>query len=117
MTPISNLKHELQNRLREILSAKLVFSYVTALGPFGPAPALTLSRLEQGLKDLEAQQSALATSLKPGCDYFTLIRLAAKMRKDIEEIRTSLDAYLEWAQSIHAAAAAHVATPALPPSA
>jgi hypothetical protein len=117
MTPISNLKHELQNRLREILSANLVFTFVTTLGPFGPAQALTLSKLEQALKDLEAQQLVLTASLKPGCDYFTLIRSAATMRKDIEEIRTSLDAYLAWAQSIHASAGNPMAEPALPPSA
>jgi len=117
MSAIENLKHELQNRLREVLSANLVMKSVTQLGPFTAAPALAISKLESALRTLESERVALALSLKPGCDYFTLIRSVATLRKSIDEVRTSLDAYLEWAQSLDASGRSAVAEPMFPPSA
>jgi hypothetical protein len=99
MSPLANLKHDLANRLREIMSSKLIFAMLAKLGPFGPAPDADLATLGKDLETQLAEQSEMTASLGKGCDYFTLIREVRTLRTRIEETRMALDTFLEWAQN------------------
>ena len=119
MSQITNLKHDVENCLREINSAELVLASASPsteeIDPSRHWFDVTRERLSEELKYAQQEQDALTAALKPGCDYFTLIRSVRALHKSIEATRESIEnfvgrvRYLENPQLM-------LLEPALPPS-
>jgi hypothetical protein len=118
MSQIANLKHDLQNCLREINSAQLVLVSTApsdeSIDPSRHWFDVTKDRLTDELKVVQAHHSALTASLQTGCDYFTLIRSVRALHQSIEVTRESVDYFFDQAQ-INAKDAIAALEPAVPP--